>query len=236
MRVAEGLKVFAVGILLCAGCKEEDASEMFKDSGTPPADSGAAPADAGSDASQRDSGSGAADAGSPSDSGTVIVMDAGGGGSDSGSNVLTVSMGSWTVYDNPYTDGGANPAMGIQGAAMAVRAGDGGMTVTLNVSGLPAMRTFGSHVHKAECDAGMAGGHFQHMPAPDGGVTDPAFANSTNEVWLDFMTNASGAGMGSATVAWVPPPGGAKAIIVHDRMTGDGGIAGPKLACLPFPF
>jgi hypothetical protein len=33
------------------------------------------------------------------------------------------------------------------------------------------------------------------MPFPDcGSATDPAFANSSNKAWLDFMTDASGGG------------------------------------------
>jgi Cu-Zn family superoxide dismutase len=241
MRVSLSLKVLTIGALLAAGCKEDDPDPGFIDSGTV-ADSGAG---GGADAGKTDAGpttdsggGGSTDSGASTDSGSSTV-DSGAhdaGASDAGSNVIATSMGSWTVYDNPYGDGGANPATGIQGTAMAVRAGDGGMTVSLMVSGLPAVRMFGSHVHKADCDAGMAGGHFQFMPAPDGGANDPAFANPTNEVWLDFTTTDAGAGMSSATLSWVPPAGAAKAIVVHDHMTGDGGVAGPKLACLPIPF
>jgi Cu-Zn family superoxide dismutase len=214
---------------------------MFRDTGVAaPADSGA-----GADAGKPDSGAmtvadsgSAADAGSTAtDSGAQTQADAGANDAGGGSNVIATGMGAWTLYDNPYGDGGANPAMGIQGSAMAVRAGDGGMTVTLMVSGIAPARGFGSHVHKLECPPPTsAGGHFQHDANPDGGVNDPAFANPMNEVWLDFTTNDAGIGMGSATVGFVPPAGGAKAIIVHDRLTGDGGLAGPKLACLPMPF
>jgi Cu-Zn family superoxide dismutase len=189
-------------------------------------DAGAAP---------MDSGSSGSDAGSTSEGG------ASDGGANSGDgSALAKSTGSWVVYDNPYGDGGANPAMGIQGTAIALprKLADGGagMEVQLMVSGLTPDRDYGSHIHKAECDAGMAGGHFQHEPAPDGGASDPAFANAMNEVWLDFKTDGMGKAMSDVEVDFVPPPGGAKAIIVHDRKTGDGGVAGPKLACLPFAF
>jgi hypothetical protein len=53
---------------------------------------------------------------------------------------------------------------------------------------------------------------------------------------LDFTTDDAGAAMASATVDWIPGDGGANAIVVHDRLTADGGVAGPKLACLPIPF
>jgi Cu-Zn family superoxide dismutase len=152
-------------------------------------------------------------------------------------HTIAVSTGSWTVFPNPYADGGANPAMGIMGSAQAVHAGSAGMKVTLTVSGLTASRGFGSHLHKLSCDSMTAGGHFQHMPAPpDASVNDPAYGNPSNEVWLDFTTDDAGAAMASATVDWIPGDGGANAIVVHDRLTADGGVAGPKLACLPIPF
>jgi Cu-Zn family superoxide dismutase len=238
MRVAVGVKLVVVGTLLCAACKEDDQTYFYPEASMPP------PGDAGADAAKPDTGAPVNDSGSGNDAGASAdtgapaadsgASDAGGGDA---SNVIATGMGAWTLYDNPYGDGGANPATGIQGSAMAVKAGDGGMTVSLSVSGLPGDRGFGSHVHKLECPPPTsAGGHFQHNANPDGGVNDPAFANPMNEVWLDFTTNEAGIGMGSATVDFVPPAGGAKAIIVHDKLTGDGGLAGPKLACLPFPF
>jgi hypothetical protein len=230
MRVPHGLKAVALGALLCA-CKETDPSDVWdtvpdtgtttggSDAGSSPQDSGSS---SGSDASSSEGGAGD------------------GGGSAGDASTLAKSLGSWVVYDNPYGDGGANPAMGIQGMAVALARklsdGGAGMEVQLMVSGLPVDRDFGSHIHKAECDAGMAGGHFQHVPAPDGGASDPAFANPMNEVWLDFKTDGMGKAMSDVNVNFVPPAGGAKAIIVHDRKTGDGGVAGAKLACLPFAF
>jgi Cu-Zn family superoxide dismutase len=87
------------------------------------------------------------------------------------------------------------------------------------------------------CDNNKAGGHYQHNPFPDGGsATDPTHANSTNEAWLDFTTNASGAGSAEATVNWRPRAGEANAVIIHDMRTGDGGVAGAKLACTNVPF
>jgi hypothetical protein len=32
---------------------------------------------------------------------------------------------------------------------------------------------------------------------------------------------------------WIPRPGEAKAIIIHNMVTGAGDVAGAKLACLP---
>lgn len=236
MHVADVLKVMALGALLCA-CEEReeddvwlrkraDASMMMMTPTVPDAGSNPVP----------DSGAGG-DAGISGEGG--IAGDAGADGGD-GATPLARSMGAWVVYPDPYADGGANPAMGIQGTAVAIRSnaadGGAGMEVTLMVSGLPASRDFGSHLHKTECEMGMAGGHYQHMPAPDGGATDPVFANPDNEVWLDFTTSATGTATSTTRVGFAPPPGSAKAIIVHDRKTGDGGVAGAKLACLPFAF
>jgi Cu-Zn family superoxide dismutase len=248
MHVVDGLKMFCVGVLLCAGCKEEDGgSDLPVDSGRGAAvDSGGAPSDAGSgtdSGASTDSGatkdSGAAvDSGATKDSGAGLDAGPGDAGNDAAENhTIATSTGSWTVFPNPYGDGGANPAMGIQGSAQAVHAGSAGMKVTLNVSGLPGARGFGSHLHKLTCDMMTAGGHFQHMPAPpDASVNDPAYGNPSNEVWLDFTTDDAGVGMGTAMVDWIPTDGGANAIVVHDHTTGDGGLAGPKLACLPIPF
>jgi Cu-Zn family superoxide dismutase len=84
----------------------------------------------------------------------------------------------------------------------------------------------------------LAGGHYQDKPAAaaDAAATDPAFGNPMNEVWLDFTTDAAGKGMAERTVDFRIRPGEAKAIAVHAMMTGAGGVAGAKLACLNIAF
>ncbi|HVZ33572.1 MAG TPA: hypothetical protein VG963_14170, partial [Polyangiaceae bacterium] len=134
-------------------------------------------------------------------------------------------------------DGGTNPAAGIQGSAHATRTASGGLQVVLTVSGLPASRAFGAHVHKLSCDDMMAGGHYENDPAPpDASTSDPTYANPANEVWLDFTTDSTGAATAETTETWIPRAGQAKAIVVHDHHTGDGGAAGQKLACLNIAF
>ncbi|HMJ52382.1 MAG TPA: hypothetical protein VK540_09905 [Polyangiaceae bacterium] len=160
------------------------------------------------------------------------------GGGDANETKITSSTGDWTVYPNPYgADGGANPISAtIMGSAEAFANGTT-MRVKLTVSGLPANRPFGSHIHKLPCeDSSKAGGHYQHNPAPDGGAADPMYANSKNEVWLDFVTTASGTGSAEATVDFIPRAGEAKAVMLHDMMTMTGGLAGAKLACINMPF
>jgi len=157
--------------------------------------------------------------------------------SDAPSDALIVaSTGPWTVYADPYANGMPNPAMGIMGQAVATQTPSNGMHLELTVSGLPPNRTFGSHLHLLACDDTKAGGHYQNMPAPDGGANDPTYANPTNEAWLDITTDASGMAHAVSNVSWYPRPGGAKAIIVHDHGTTDGGVAGAKLACLSMVF
>jgi Cu-Zn family superoxide dismutase len=157
--------------------------------------------------------------------------------SDSGT-MLAMSTGPWTVYDNPFMNAAMpNPIpAAVTGSATAWDMG-GKLKLALTMSGLPADRQFGAHLHKLACDNMQAGGHYQHNPWPDGGMaSDPVYANPTNEAWLDFKTNGSGVGSATVMVDWVPRAGGAKAIIVHNMATATspmGGVAGPKLACLP---
>jgi len=163
---------------------------------------------------------------------------AGGDGGDGGPSGMKIaaSTGEWTAYTNPYGDGGASPISNtIMGSAEAFAAGTG-MRVKLTVTGLPASRPFGSHIHKLACDDNKAGAHYQNNPAPDGGANDPMYANSMNEVWLDFVTDASGAGSSEAEVGFVPRAGEAKAVVIHDMATTAGGLAGAKLACLTMTF
>ncbi len=173
-------------------------------------------------------------AGCKDDEGTPRA-DAGGG--DGGASKLLSSQGAWMAYDNAYGDGRPNPAMGIMGSVDAFDAGGGKTRFKLTVSGLPANRPFGSHLHILACGDNKAGGHYQHMMFPDGGsATDPAFANVDNEVWLDFTTDAMGNGSAERTVNFRPRAGAAKGIMVHDMRTGDGGVAGAKLACVGMPW
>jgi Cu-Zn family superoxide dismutase len=158
---------------------------------------------------------------------------------DSGETTITSSIPPWVVYPDPYGDGGvANPITAtIMGSADAFAEPGGAMRLKLQVTGLPPNRKFGSHLHKLACDNNKAGGPYQNNPFPDGGsANDPQYANSANEAWLDFTTDANGAGSAQTTVNWQPRAGEAKAIMIHDMATTDGGVAGAKLACLNIPF
>jgi Cu-Zn family superoxide dismutase len=139
-------------------------------------------------------------------------------------------QGVLTVFNDVM---GGNPIpMNATAAAVAWDMG-GSMRLTLAVAGFPASRDFGAHLHKDPCDTGKAGGHYQHNVAPMEQVSTPAYANTTNEAWLDFTTKADGTASVETIQPWVPRAGGAKAIIIHAMRTDMNGKAGDKLACLP---
>jgi superoxide dismutase, Cu-Zn family len=151
------------------------------------------------------------------------------------------------IYSNPYAPADPTTPNPIQGTASATATAydlGGRMRIRLRAQGFPPSYAFGSHLHKLPCDDAMkAGGHYQHNPwqsGPMGTVaTDPAYANTKNEAWLDFTTDADGKGGSELLLDWVPRPGEAKAVIIHQmpsQVAPAGGAAGAKLACLPMAF
>ena len=169
--------------------------------------------------------------------GIVAALASTGCGEEDEGKKIGASTGTWEVFMNPYPDMTvANPITAIAGTAEVYDLG-AKTQVVLKLSGLPASRQFGSHVHKATCAEMKAGGHYQHM---EGGATDPAFANPMNEIWLDFMSDPLGNGSANRTVNWEVAKERAKAVVVHDQATmtaaGVAGMAGPKLACVNLKF
>lgn len=104
----------------------------------------------------------------------------------------------------------------IGGNATMVRTADGRTIVTIQVTGLDAGLTYGSHVHAQSCANGLAGGHYKFDPA--GAATPP------NEIWPGpFTTNAAGNGSGW-TVASATAGQTAVSVVVHAP-------GGAKIAC-----
>ncbi|GAA2511602.1 superoxide dismutase family protein [Pilimelia columellifera] len=149
-----------------------------------------------------------------------------------------------------YTAGAAaityDPKLAPLNATLSVAitpAGDES-TVELTAGGFVANRAYGAHIHSAPCGAtgDAAGPHFQQSPDPAASASppsvDPSYANSTNEIWLDFRTDATG----GATVTtkhrgtFTNTP---RSVIVHASTTstepGKAGTAGARLACLNVP-
>jgi Cu-Zn family superoxide dismutase len=125
-----------------------------------------------------------------------------------------------------------NPAIGATGRVHLVVNGggeDGKTLVTLHVAGLPANRSFASHLHRDNCATTFGGPHYQ---APDPANPVTANADAHHEVWLDFTTNSSGRGKSKAAVSF-QVLSGFRSVIVHQLPnTLVGGGAGPRLACL----
>lgn len=109
---------------------------------------------------------------------------------------------------------------------------DGQSRVRLMVTGLPAGRTFGAHVHTGHCgsDPLASGGHYQHPG-------DPTSPLEHREVWLDVTTDAEGRGVAHRTVDWVFAPGTAGSVVIHEAPTNPvTGAAGPRLVCTDVAF
>jgi superoxide dismutase, Cu-Zn family len=131
---------------------------------------------------------------------------------------------------------------GARGAVQA-RSGEGTTTVMLAVRSFVPQRWYGAHVHSEPCGERPedAGPHFQYSVDPVQPSVDQTFANSQNEIWLDFTTDETGAGSTESTVAWTFPndrrPG---SVVVHAMQTstepGTAGTAGDRLACISVDF
>lgn len=131
----------------------------------------------------------------------------------------------------------------------AVETGSGKTVLTLLVRGFAADETYGAHAHYKPCGATAtsSGAHYQDLadPATVGAAADPetvistnpAYANSDNEVWLDFTTNSQGIGRAQTVVDWQFRPAAAgRSVVIHESHTGPTGGAGPRLGCLTVPF
>lgn len=131
---------------------------------------------------------------------------------------------------------------GARGAVQS-RSGQGTTTVMLAVRGLASQRWYGAHVHTQPCGERPedAGPHYQHFVDPVQPSVDPTYANPQNEVWLDIVTDESGAGSAESTVAWTfddaRRPG---SVVVHAMQTSSGpgaaGTAGDRVACISVDF
>lgn len=132
--------------------------------------------------------------------------------------------------------------VGAQGTVTATTR-NGGEAVTLELRGAVADRRYGAHVHTKPCGAtgDAAGPHFQFDVDPVQPSVDPRYANSTNEVWLDLTTDASGSGSATAMLDKVFPADRLpRSVIVHAMPTatdpGKAGTAGARAACIDVAF
>jgi Cu-Zn family superoxide dismutase len=140
------------------------------------------------------------------------------------------------TYDATKVPAGAKVTVQVLGAG-------GTALVKMEVSGLLPSTVYGSHAHVNACGANgdAAGGHFEHTPDPKGASTDPQFANPTNEIWLDFQTDAQGHAVVWSKQPWDFADGRMpKSVVLHAMKTetaaGSAGKAGARLACVNAAF
>ncbi|MFP8905495.1 superoxide dismutase family protein [Streptomyces atacamensis] len=113
-----------------------------------------------------------------------------------------------------------------------------GMTVALEVRGLPKNRGYGAHVHTEPCGPrpGDSGPHYRNVPVPRGSSAGPRHVNPENEVWLDFTTDEHGEGRALSSHMWRFRAGEARSVVIHEHRTrhepGRTGDAGRRLACV----
>ncbi|MFC4948521.1 superoxide dismutase family protein [Pseudonocardia sp. GCM10023141] len=131
---------------------------------------------------------------------------------------------------------------GSRGAVSSTTEG-GNTTVKLAVRGLEPSRVYGAHAHTKACGAtgDLAGPHFQNKVDPVQPSVDPKYANPQNEIWLDFTTDANGAGSAETTVPWAfPDDRRAHSVVIHAMGTatdaGHAGTAGARAACMTVDF
>jgi len=114
--------------------------------------------------------------------------------------------------------------------------------VTLHVTGLQANHAYGAHVHTKQCGPQPAdsGPHYQDKKDPVMPSIDPAYANATNEVWLDFTTDADGNALATSSVPWSFRSSEANSVVIHAMHTateqGKAGTAGNRVACITAAF
>jgi Cu-Zn family superoxide dismutase len=138
-----------------------------------------------------------------------------------------------------------NQALAPNGASarvLAVSLPLAGTTTTLTVHGLLPDHEYGAHAHAKPCGAtgDAAGPHFQYVADPVTPSVDPAYANSRNEIWLDFTTDRFGNGHAVSQVRWPLTDRHPDSVVIHEMSThtdpGHAGTAGARLACLDVAF
>ncbi|AXB48973.1 superoxide dismutase family protein [Amycolatopsis albispora] len=133
--------------------------------------------------------------------------------------------------------------VGAKASVFSLSAPEFGTGVTLVVRGLLPNREYGAHAHTKPCgpDGAAAGPHYQKRVDPVSPSVDPAYANPSNEIWLDFTTDRFGTGFSTTRVPWqFDADRRAGSVVVHETHThthpGHAGTAGARLACLSVAF
>ncbi|BEL08850.1 hypothetical protein Q0Z83_070410 [Actinoplanes sichuanensis] len=143
------------------------------------------------------------------------------------------------TYDTAVVPAGAR-------ATVTIIQNHAGVRVSLLATGLTPGRPYGAHLHTNPCgkDPAAAGPHYQNRLDPAAGPgkpsTDPAYANSRNEVWLDLIADRNGVGRAVTAQDWTFDDRQARSLVLHAEHThtapGEAGTAGARLACLTLPI
>ncbi|MEV0624635.1 superoxide dismutase family protein [Nonomuraea wenchangensis] len=127
------------------------------------------------------------------------------------------------AYDRTLVPQGAQVSVTVESSAGATR-------TSLVAEGLLPGHHYGAHLHAKPCGGKPddAGPHYQHHP----GQITPA-----SEVWLDFTTDAEGAGRSTAKQDWAFDPAHLPgSLVIHAKPTvtsgPQAGTAGDRVACL----
>ena len=124
-----------------------------------------------------------------------------------------VTQGSFQTFAD-----GSSLGYEIEGKAKMVRTADGKTLVSVNVLGLGAGLTYGSHVHNKACDDANAGGHYRFDAPVPGGDLDGY------EIWPGpFTANQAGNAHGRAAVSATAGVD-AVSVVIHAP-------TGQKIAC-----
>jgi Cu/Zn superoxide dismutase len=151
---------------------------------------------------------------------------------------------SWGYYSGDVIDYETNPDstkypkpdIFSDARASAIMIGlEGRSYFRLRVSGIDAEDgVYGVHLHQGTCNAmnfDEAGKHY-NVSWNNSTTLDDLISNET-EVWLDLDVNSDGYARSTATVDFIPE--GNRSIVLHADPTAEvTGLAGPRLACMPF--
>jgi hypothetical protein len=129
----------------------------------------------------------------------------------------SVLAGGATVTRGEFLPFATGIGLPISGHAIMIRTADGRTIVSVQLQGLTAGATYGSHVHKQACADGDADGHYRFDPA--GAAVPP------NEIWPGpFTANEAGIAIGNTIADGTAGPT-AVSVVVHAPVTG------AKIAC-----
>lgn len=147
------------------------------------------------------------------------------------------------LAEGPIISYSSEVPAGASARVQAIYDAAGRSRITMVVRGLRPNTEYGAHAHRRPCGpiAADAGPHFQHAVDPSQPSTSPAYANSSNEIWLDFTSNADGRSTVKTTQRWqFEPDRRARSVVIHEEHTHtggtDSGTAGARLGCLAVEF